>query len=172
MCCFLDLYFLKSSVVYSLCRSHDSPLFFTVVLLLVIDETHLDGEVIFYCSWTAVHLFGGDRLDGDGRLAALRDLLWISKIHLFDVRESGPRCRDGVLEEDLECSDYLFHKKAKKEGRKQGFCMPILYEFQMFSQIKTIPSNSRELYLSTEYADVALDLRLKSTDDFTVGIIV
>lgn len=50
--------------------------------------------------------------------------------------------------------------------------MPILYDFCAFSQIKTIPSNSRELYLSTEYADIALDLRLKCADDFSVGIIV
>lgn len=50
--------------------------------------------------------------------------------------------------------------------------MPLLYDFRSFSQIKTIPSNSRELYLSTEYADIALDLRLESSHDLTVGIIV
>jgi len=50
--------------------------------------------------------------------------------------------------------------------------MPILYDFRSFSQIKTIPSNSRELYLSTEYADIALDFRLQGAHDLTVGIVI
>lgn len=50
--------------------------------------------------------------------------------------------------------------------------MPILYDFRSFSQIKINPSNSRELYLSTEYADIALDFRLQGAHDLTVGIVI
>lgn len=47
--------------------------------------------------------------------------------------------------------------------------MPILYEFCTFSQTKNNPVG---LYLSSEYTDVPLDLRLESSDDFAVRIIV
>lgn len=82
---FVYLYLLEICIIHGSCRSHDRPLVLTVVLLLVVYESQLYGEVLFYSSRTTVERFSGDWLDSDCRLAAFRDLLWISKIHLFDV---------------------------------------------------------------------------------------
>lgn len=66
---------------------------------------------------------------------------------------------------------FSISKKEKKEGRRIFVCR-YYTSFALFHKQKTIPSNSRELYLSTEYTDVSLDLRLESSDDFSVRIIV
>lgn len=66
---------------------------------------------------------------------------------------------------------FSISKKEKKEGRRIFVC-GYYTSFALFHKQKTIPSNSRELYLSTEYTDVSLDLRLESSDDFSVRIIV
>lgn len=66
---------------------------------------------------------------------------------------------------------FSINKKEKKEGMRIFVCR-YYTSFVLFHKQKTIPSNSRELYLSSEYTDVPLDLRLESSDDFAVRIIV
>ena len=66
---------------------------------------------------------------------------------------------------------FSINKKEKKEGRRIFIC-GYYTSFAIFHKQKTIPSNSRELYLSTEYTDVPLDLRLHCSHDLAVGIIV
>ena len=62
--------------------------------------------------------------------------------------------------------------EAKKEKKRKEAVVEIIIYLLLFFTTNIIPSNSRELYLSSEDADITLDFRLHRTDQFPVGEVI